>query len=516
MSSKSVSSVEEFLKENGPGLSSHISKSLIDSGLSPQTARQRISRAARGNVKRLQGLSFPRNEKFFYLEGSFGTPPFWNALWRDFEQVNSNYRHIIQGLEKRSGIIPAKHSYIISGCPIKQKGHLNTDNVVSALERIDLVERTQVKGIGDCIALRANGYFGSPSIGEMRARLNTEDILLSALKDWFRKLGIISYDKVSVRTLEHSPEVSTCAWDVCGPSYLRPFTERVNDNKTLPGFVVCDVLLSQASVTLPDIEYFFRKCSLLDQLKKLRPIFPIFVADHFNDETFKKGKSEGILLATPAALFGEDIAEGLRSLLKTLTKAAETAAKSPEIIFQLFDKLGKIEGAAANLRGSLFELIVGHCVREREGNFIEIGWLVKDPQTGKSAEIDVLRIKENQQTWVYECKAHQPTERVTKDMVESWFNDRVPFIYKTLRKDKRHQKNDFGFEYWTCGTFNSEAEAYLKSLNTKKYTVGWKDGTDVKDYARKINNKSIMDTLNEHYFKHPVSQLESEAPTKSY
>jgi len=63
----------------------------------------------------------------------------------------------------------------------------------------------------------------------------------------------------------------------------------------------------------------------------------------------------------------------------------------------LFSTLGRIEGAAANLRGALFEMIVGFLVREREGNTIDIGERVSDPGTGRSAEMDVRRIKEDQE-----------------------------------------------------------------------------------------------------------------------
>ena len=91
-------------------------------------------------------------------------------------------------------------------------------------------------------------------------------------------------------------------------------------------------------------------------------------------------------MATPGTLFGRDVAAGLAALLHTLTKAAAIAAQRPEAIGELFDKLGAIEGASANLRGALFEMLVGHCVMKIDDGSIDIGKIVIDPDTAKSAE----------------------------------------------------------------------------------------------------------------------------------
>lgn len=45
--------------------------------------------------------------------------------------------------------------------------------------------------------------------------------------------------------------------------------------------------------------------------------------------------------------------------MDTLTNAAAVAAASPEKLEKLFQKLSSIEGPAGNLRGALFELLVG-------------------------------------------------------------------------------------------------------------------------------------------------------------
>ncbi|MCE7887026.1 MAG: hypothetical protein DYH13_05930 [Alphaproteobacteria bacterium PRO2] len=82
------------------------------------------------------------------------------------------------------------------------------------------------------------------------------------------------------------------------------------------------------------------------------------------------------MATTPATLFGEDVAKALADLMDTLTNAAAVAASSPDQLEKLFQKLSGIEGSAGNLRGALFELLVGHMVRQLEGGSIDIGAIV--------------------------------------------------------------------------------------------------------------------------------------------
>lgn len=502
-------SIEDLLKEAGPGISSRITAALVKRGSSPDAARQQVSRA-RGNVQRLSGLTLPKKEKFLYLDSQFGGQSYWEALRRDLDATNSVYGAALHGLIARGRMVPKACFDVIAGAPIRQKGQVSAAAVLQRMETAHLVRAESIEGYGDCVVLDCNGVFGSGDVAFMKARLATESILLLAVRDWVRKLAMVSYNKVAIRDVRQAerPTFGTCRWDLCGPSYVRPFVSRDSARKPKPGFIVCDVFVNDG-LAIEEIKYFLRKCQLLGSFGKLSPFLPILVAERYSKEAFSLGRSAGVLMATPQNLFGEEVAAALSSLFLTLTKAAAVAAGNPDKIHELFSTLGRIEGAAANLRGVLFEMIVGFLVREREGNSIDIGERVTDSATGQSAEMDVRRIKEDQECWVYECKGHQPTDLVTLPRAKKWI-DKVDVIHSVLRRERRFQGCRFGFEFWTCGNFDADVVSYLATVRSSrpKLNLGWRDGVAVRQYAATTNKKSVLDTLDEHYFRNPLKTFE--------
>jgi hypothetical protein len=501
--------VEPVLKVLGPCLSSRLRAALEERGLSPEAARQRVSRAG-GAVKRLQGLVFPRGVRFLYHESTFNSPAYWEALVRDVGRAAPAYAAAIAALEARGGVVPLGHFGIISGSPVLQKGQIASATVLERLTAVRLTKQIEVRGVGTCVALDGNGHFSRAIDSVLKARLLTEKILLLAIRDWARKLGVGSSDKIALRDDgDEPPKVGTFRWDLTAPSYLNPMVRREKSGKLRPGFLVCDAVVG-GEIDIGAIGAFARKCELLGYLRRVPPILPVLIADRFTREAFRLGRSRGIIMATPGTLFGREIAQGLASLVTALTKAAAVAVRNPEVIGELFDKLSSIEGAASNLRGPLFEMIVGHCVQKCDDGLIDIGKLLTDKTTGRTAEVDVFRVKEQREVWCYECKAHQPTEVVNLAAVTYWIDNRIPVMHAALRAEERFQGNKFHYEFWTCGTFAADALAYIEqaACNTKKYVIGWKDGPAVRKYASQVKRSSVLKVLDEHFFNHPLARVD--------
>ena len=225
-----------------------------------------------------------------------------------------------------------------------------------------------------------------------------------------------------IRDEHPDPRFSTFRFDLTGPSYLQPMV-RFGASKPDPGFVVVDVLLGEE---LDDtmVSPFLRKCTMLSALKKVRPFLPMLVADSFTPDALRLCRSKGVIATRPETVFGQDVAKALEDLLQTLTHAASATISQIE---SLFKRLSSIEGAAGNLRGALFELIVGYCVKELECGSVDLGLIVVDIKNGKRAEIDV-RLTKQRLIKVYECKGYQPESVVPHTEIEKWLTERVPII----------------------------------------------------------------------------------------
>ncbi|GEP60425.1 hypothetical protein RSO01_75910 [Reyranella soli] len=452
----------------------------------------------------LKGLPFPKRARFIFLEGQFGTEVFWTRLVEAVGSASPAYAAALAGVRARGGIVTRKQFDIACGSPVRQDGQLSAETVLERLRSVRLLHSEEIEGYGECIAL--DGARGDlVARASLKARQITEDLLIEATRGWLGRMNWASPKATSIRN-DATPQFATFRFDICGPCYLRPLTRHQN-NKINPGFLVADIVLG-ARLDEQEVAPFIRKCEMLSYLKGIRPFMPMLIAEGFSPEALRACRSEGIVATTPESLFGRDVARGLKDLLETLSRAGAVAATNPKKIEHLFTSLSSIEGAATNLRGALFELIVGHMVRSIEGGSIDIGDIARDLKTGEQREIDVRLVKERNVT-IIECKGYQPTTTVTADEIDSWLKKKVPVIDRAHRQQPRFDGMPLTFEFWTCGTFDDDALQLLKetSERVQKYNLAWRDGTAVREYAKELKAAGIRKILDEHYFNHVLAQL---------
>ena len=472
-------------------------------GLSPDAAKQRVSRAS-PPIRLL-----PKNEAFLYHQDDRNSESFWEALVRSLRESSSIYGLALDGLIDRGGLAQRQSFNVVAGAPEAQKKQVPLSGLLDNLENAALVKRLEVGKMGECVCLNPQ-VFDTPAPHTFRARKIAEDVLMDGLREWTRKLGLASYNAIEIRNAERAPKFSTFHWDLSGPSYLLPLVSVGRDGRK-PGFFVADVFCD-GTLDVQNIQYFLRKVRMLKAMRRVVPFMPILLADGYTTEALRAGKAVGIIMATIRNPFGDTVAQALSSLIDTLTHAAAVAASNPDHLIGLLKDLSAIEGAAGNLRGALFEMIVGYLVREVEGNTIDIGEIVYDPESGKAAEIDVRRIRERQECWFYECRARQPAAQIGADEISAWI-EKVNRVWRFHHAEERFQGCQFGFEIWTTGLFDDRALVLLEKEKAKRQRIkiGWRDGAHVRDYARQASRKAILDTLDEHYFKHPLSDAKQAA-----
>lgn len=497
--------VEQYLKKNGPSLSSEISEHLAKKyQLSPAAARQRVSRSGK-NIFRLE-LNFPRRAKFLFLKEQAGTGHYWGRLEEALLATNSAYGYAIMALHVREGIMPKHHFEIACGSPVRQKKHLSASLVLQRLIDTNLIKEIYVEGIGHCVYLGLYTNLIESIIPAMKARIFAEELILRGLKSWMRKLGFISYNQVSSRGPEKNPKVSTTAWDLAGPSYLSPLVSfSKNESQPNPGFVVCDILLN-SEVSMRAIEPYLQKLSALRSLPKVGSQLCFFIANTFHEDAFKKLKSLGISPATTSAIFDNNIGKGLAELISLLSRAAVEVIE-PEKLDALFNSLGKIEGAANRLRGAFFEFIIAEAMRSKFGSSIQLNRLCQTQ--GRSKEADVICVS-NSDVLFIEGKGYSLSNKVSLDAIEYWLTEQIPVFRKFALAHPDWKDKNLRFEFWTTGYFDNDAKVRLTNAksNTTKYTIDYKDTKTVSQTIKDTNNKELIKTFSEHFTSHPLTKIE--------
>lgn len=499
--------ISSLLKENGPGLTSELIEAMVKKGVSQEAARQRINRA-KGEYIRLAGLRFAKNVRFIYLDDQYGSPEFWKAVERAFLSSGHSYWGAVAGLRARGGVCPKELFPSVCGAPLARQRQLSPDRILERLCAIQLLEEVTDQNTGTVSVCFNPHSYHRHSDAHIKANLLAEQIALYAVRDWARKIGLGSYGKFRIRGEAEAPVVSGITWDLSAPSYMRPLAS-MNGGSIKPGFLVCDVNLD-GPIGEDQVAIFVRKHALASAPKNVAPIMPFLIGEVFTQSAFDLARKSGIAATTIGTLFGDETAKALRDLIDLLSNAGATAAVNPQHLYDVMHALTKIEGAAGNLRGALFELAIGSLAKDIEGGFLVVGEKRRELFTGREAEIDVLLDRPNQKpVLIIECKSKIPGASLALSEAQKWYSDRVPFIHKILTQDDRYEERSFRFELWSNGPFDPDASAWLNEQNTnfEGFTLDWKDGAALKDYARKTNSSAIRKTLKEHYFLHPLTKL---------
>jgi hypothetical protein len=498
--------IEALLRRVGPALTGELIAEMEKEGVSPGSARQRIARAG-DEITRLAGLRFPYNARFVYLPEQFGDRTYWLALERAFREHGKAYWGAVVGLKARGGCYPRKYFAGVCGCPASRQRQLSPDRVFDRLSAIKLLEEIGDDVTGERFVKFRPHIYGGDTLPLIKARLIAENVVLHGMKEWCRRIGFGSFDSVKVREESSPPIVSSITWDLSAPSYARPLV-KASATGVKPGFIVCDVNL-RGPLDEDDVALFVRKHDLASGPLNVAPIMPFLIADGFTSPGFGLARTKGILATTTAQLFGEDVAKALRDLISLLTDTGARASVNPEHIEHVLNSLTRIEGAANNLRGALFEIVVGSLVKDVEGGYLRAGEKWTDIETRRSAEVDVLLDRpDEKRALLIECKSKIPGSRVNLQEIQKWRSDRVPLLHKILRSDSRFADKKLTFELWTNGPIASDALEWMKTVPVADdYTVGLKDGEAMKTYVDKASSPSIRNAMREHYFRHPLAKI---------
>lgn len=493
--------IPKLLKTLGPTRSSVLSEHLrAEHRMSAAAARKRLSRI-KPPIYRLPVSLLPRGESFIYLKDDRNTERFWLSLHESMRASGSIFGIALDSVIARRGVVPIDDFSVVSGAPIALKGQVASYRVAARLIEAGILAEDQHPTIGKCLCVRLAELGGADMAG-LRARRTMDAIVLDALKEWARRLGLASYNSIAIRGDMRERRVGPFMWDLTGPSYLMP----LRHNKGKPGFFVADVV-ADGELSEAHVQAFIRKSLMLKSMLRDRGALPILVAERFTGGALRAGHHAGVVLATPDNIFGGRVGAALASLAVTLRNVAAAAATNPERLAQLVDDLSGIEGAALNLRGVLFNLISAHLAR-RDATSIDIGVIATD-EGGMKAEIDILKVTHQAAACtLIECKGKEPGGIVSVAEVQTWLQ-KLPIFRSHLRSHPHFREAVINFELWTSGDFAADAAELLGAEKQKrtKYPIGWKRGDDVLALAGAGKEKAIASALREHFLRHSLSTV---------
>lgn len=504
-----MSILEEALSTLGPCLTSELAQELVNRGLSAEASRQRISRR-NSQVATLANIVFPHKARFIYLKADFETEEYWQALTKRLAEKSPTYGAAIQSLMQRNGMMPLKHFYISCGSPFLQKGHVSASRIFDNLLKAKVIAKFNDSKLGECIKLANISDPGEHyGILNMRARIFVEDILSRYIRHWMKNISLSSYNKIKLRTDDELPTVGTYHWDLSGPSYLYPLRKISKNGDLHPGFIICDILL-RTEIDSKGVLPFIRKYTTVNSLKQISSSLYFIIADRFSPEALNAIKSKGIIPATPENLFGEEIAQSLEALFALLVRITQQLDDPDAIdkIYELLNRLGKIEGVALNLRGALFPFLVAELFRSNGFSVEKFGHNIKNDRGEIIAEVDLILRKGTKEIVYIECKGNDPGTSVNDKDVDKWLQ-KLPAWRDNYLNHNDWSNMSFRVEFWATGIFSETAQQILaarkEKSNKNKWIIDYCDNDSIAQQARAANNPTLYDTLKEHFLRHPLS-----------
>ncbi|USE78277.1 hypothetical protein NDR89_04425 [Cupriavidus gilardii] len=493
----------QFLRAYGPKLSGEVASALAETlGISFAAARKKIER--RSDSVRALDLMFPRRAQFLYLTAQYGSPRFWRNLAAALAESNGAYARALWALSARGGVIPLSHFASAAGSSNGPR-QLPAEAVYTRLISVGLLQEIEVPGLGACVAFAKGDLYIDELIPAVRARLIAETVLLQSVQEWAAKLGFGSFHSFKLRSNVPglAPNIASFEWDLTAPSFLGPLATWTSPGKPKPGFLAVDVLLTD-KVELEDVRPFIYKCTSLRQLRGVGRCLQFFVAHRYSKEALNSIRRAGIVPATPESLFGTEVARSLIELASTLTQAATHAVK-PEKFAELFDRLGKVEGAAGTLRGALFEFVVADLLRHTVANAdISMNkiyrWNGKD-----AAEVDVRVVVKDQEARFIECKGLFPGRVLSDKDVDDWLTKRINIVRTHTLENSELRNLKLKFEMWLTGELSPEAKAKIEAeqakVDPRRYTIEVFYANDIKRMVDPF--PALRKVVTQHFLTHP-------------
>ncbi|MFI2741619.1 hypothetical protein ACG2LH_02670 [Zhouia sp. PK063] len=474
--------IEKILDQQGPLMSNELS-SLVEKSekISYNTASQRVARSKK--ILKIKGY-FTSNLSLCYLEKHVNDETLFESLSIAMFKNGKKYWYTLNAIELHGGIINQKFLECYTNYPIiALKGHLPFKKVIEKFIKSDILN------------YNSEYYYISPKL--KRINLNTltyktiEAIKENILTDFGtlnKNIGLISYN-----TAETYAEYGKFRWAFKGVSNITGLMQG-----TKPGFVLADILIG-TSINEKDVSFFIEKIKHIQSFNNASRIIPFLIVDDLSKEALTALKFHGIAIGFIKELFGQKYAETLKELISVLNNAGASLKFAPEKYLDLIKELKKYnEGLANNIRGALFEFVVGHIHSLDSNSSIDLGREIYE--NNSRHEMDVLAVYSDKIV-IAECKAKR--SKIDLKTIDKWLGVKIPAFKKWIEKQETWKKKKIEFEYWSTGSFTDDALEKLEYISStvSKYKVSFFKPDDIRNKALIMENKKLKEALDDFFLK---------------
>lgn len=480
-----MTSIENILNKRGPMLSNVLAQELEKSErINYNTASQRVARAR--NILKIKGF-FSSNLSLCYLPMHIENEVLFDALNKAMFENGKKYWYTLNALKLHGGIINQRFLECYTNYPIiALKGHLPFKKIMQKFVASDI--------------LNFNGeyYILSPKLVKTNVNSITyktieaiKENIISDFNSLTKNIGLISF-----HTGEKFAEFGKFRWAFKGVSNITGLMQ-----KDKPGFVLADIIIG-TPINEEDVSFFIEKLKHIQSFKNASKTIPFLIVDDLSKDALVLLKQHGIAVGFINELFGQKYAETLKELVAVLNNAGASLKSSPEKYLDLIKELKKYnEGLANNIRGALFEFVVGHIHSTDSNNSIDLGREILEDNARH--EIDVLA---NYPTKIVlaECKAKR--SRVDLKTVDKWLGVKIPAFRAWIDKQETWKKKSIEFEFWSTGGFTDDAIIKLDYIvsSTTKYKVSYFNADDIRGKALSMKNKKLKEALDDFFIKPKV------------
>jgi hypothetical protein len=480
-----MTTAEKILTKKGPLLSSTL-VSLIEKQekIGKNTASQKLTRD--NSILKIKGF-YTSGQSFCYLESHINQPDFFIKLSKTMEENGKKYWYCLNAIRMTGGIISQKFLECYTNYPI-----------LPLTSHIPFKEVLQKFVQNKILIFNDNYYLLSPRFNQSFLNFSQystiemikEDIL-NNFHTFTRNTGFISFN--SGQTFSEFGKLNWAFKGLCPVSGVK------SNGKF--GFVLADILFGH-SIFEKDVLFFIEKLKTVQSFKNTSRILPFLLVDDLEPKALELLKKNGVIVCFIKELFGQKYADTLKDLVGILNNAGASLKKEPEKYLDLIIELKKYNnGLANNIKGTLFEFVIGHFHSIKSNSSIELGREIFE-NNGKH-EIDVLAIY-NDRVVFAECKATK--SKINKEKIDKWTSEKIPAFRSWANKQETWKNKKLEFEYWSTSGFDEEAESNLKKIKSTANTIciSYFTGNDIRIKTVEMKNKKLKEAVDNYFLKTSV------------